>query len=308
LEIVFILDYVKILSCGDYMIYSNSYYKYYIIIPITLAIISILALPYLPKAVDITGGTSISAVVPVSVNVDDKQIISALSDLNLRDLSVSVAENPLSNQKMYLVEFAPIKKEDNATSVNVEIKRRLAGLLGISESDINVQEIGPTIGKMFWESGLRALVFAFLFMGAVVFLTFRELAPSTYVISAAILDVLYALLGMVIFRIPLSLATLAAMLMLIGYSVDTDILLTNKVIKRKEGDVDSRIASAMKTGLTMTGTTLTALIVMTLAAWMLHTQTLVWIGATLTFGLVGDLISTWLMNAVILKWWVTRKS
>ncbi len=288
-------------------IYSKPYYKYYVLIPIILAIASLLMLPHLQKGVDITGGTSISAIVPTKVNVSEEQIKNTLSDLKLRDLRVSIAENPLNDQKMYMVEFSNTETELNSTDITGTIKTRLSSLLGINEQDINVQEIGPAIGKSFWESSLRALVLAFLFMAAVVFLTFRELAPSTYVVSAAILDVMYALLGMSIFGIPLSLPTMAALLMLIGYSVDTDILLTNRVLKRKVGSVDDRILSAMKTGLTMSGTTIGALLVMVLGAWALHIQTLLFIGATLVFGLVGDVISTWLMNAVILKWWVEKK-
>ncbi len=289
-------------------IYSKPYYKYYMAIPIILAVISILAIPYIPRGVDITGGTSISAVVPVNTSVTEDQIKSSLSDLGIKDLRVSIAQNPLSNQKMYMVEFPTAQSQLNKTDVASIVKARLAKLLGINEKDINVQEIGPAIGQSFWDSSVRALVLAFLFMASVVFITFKELAPSTYVVSAAILDVLYALLGMAIFKIPLSLATIAALLMLIGYSVDTDILLTNRVLKRREGTVDDRILSAMKTGLTMSGTTLGALSVLAISAWVLHVQTLLYIGATLLFGITGDIISTWLMNAVILKWWVTRKS
>ncbi len=289
-------------------IYSKPYYKYYILVPLILAVLSIILLPSVPKGVDLTGGTSISAVVPNTVTISEDQIKANLADLGLNDLRVSVADNPLNNQRMYIIEFSNVQSELNQTDVVAEIKQRLSSLLEISLDDITVQEIGPAIGKSFWESGLRAIGLAFLFMAAVVFLTFRELAPSTYVISAAVLDVLYALLGMAIFRIPLSLATIAALLMLIGYSVDTDILLTNRVLKRREGSVDDRLLSAMRTGVTMSLTTIGALAVLVFASWILHIQTLLFIGATLMFGLIGDLASTWLMNAVILKWWATRKS
>ncbi len=289
-------------------IYSKPYYKYYILVPIVLAVLSILLLPSVPRGVDLTGGTSISAVVPNTVDVSEDQIKANLADLGLNDLRVSIADNPLNNQRMYIIEFSNVQKELNQTDVVAEIKQRLSSILGIKLEDITVQEIGPAIGKSFWESGLRAMGLAFLFMAAVVFLTFRELAPSTYVISAAALDVLYALLGMAIFHIPLSLATIAALLMLIGYSVDTDILLTTRVVKRKEGSVDDRLLSAMRTGVTMSLTTIGALAVLVVASWILHIQTLLFIGATLMFGLIGDLVSTWMMNAVILKWWVTRKS
>ena len=288
-------------------IYTSKYYKYYILIPLVLALIALFEIPHLQRGVDITGGTSISAVVPGSINITRSQVLSDLSDLHLRDLRVSVAQNPISGQKMYMVEYSNVEEALNSTDTSGTIKTRLANLLGIQESEINVQEVGPAIGQQFWNSSLRALILAFVFMAGVVFFTFRELAPSSYVVSAAMLDIVYALFGMVIFGIPLSLATMAALLMLIGYSVDTDILLTNKVLKRREGSVDDRILTAMKTGVTMSGTTLGALFVMVVAAWILHVQTLLFIGATLLFGIMGDLISTWLMNAVILKWWVTRK-
>ncbi len=288
-------------------IYSKPYYKYYILIPIVLAIAGVLAIPYIPRGVDITGGTSISAVVPVSANITENQITSSLSNLGITGLRVSIAQNPLSNQKMYMVEYPAAQTNLNKTDIATSVKTKLASLLGIDKKDVNVQEIGPAIGRSFWESGIRALVLAFLFMAAVVFITFKEIAPSTYVVSAAILDVIYALLGMSIFKIPLSLATIAALLMLIGYSVDTDILLTNRVLKRREGEVDDRVLSAMKTGVTMSGTTIGALFVLAVSAWVLHVQTLLFIGSTLLFGICGDLVSTWLMNAVILKWWVTRK-
>ncbi len=289
-------------------IYSKPYYRYYILVPLVLAVLAILMLPTVPKGVDITGGTSISVVVPSNVSIPSEKVKAELASYKLKNLRTRIAENPLNNEKMYIIEFSNMNTALNSTNTTAEITHKLADLFGVDEKNINIQEIGPAIGKTFWESSLRALILAFLFMASVVFITFRELAPSTYVVSAAILDVLYALLGMAIFQIPLSLATMTALLMLIGYSVDTDILLTNRVLKRKVGSLDDRILSAMKTGLTMSGTTIGALLVLVIAAWVFHIQTLLFIGATLVFGLTGDLISTWLMNAVILKWWVERRS
>ena len=53
---------------------------------------------------------------------------------------------------------------------------------------------------------------------------------------------------------------IVAFLMLIGYSVDTDILLTNRVLKRFEGTVNEKIFGAFKTGITMTLTSLLAIV------------------------------------------------
>ena len=69
--------------------------------------------------------------------------------------------------------------------------------------------------------------------------------------------------------VQLSLGTVAALLMLIGYSVDTDILLSMRVLKRK-GDVDEKIRGAMGTGLTMTGTTIAAVIALIIVSNFLY--------------------------------------
>ncbi len=80
-----------------------------------------------------------------------------------------------------------------------------------------------------------ALAFAFLFMSITVFIIFRDFVPSLAVILAALSDIIIAIGGMSLFGIPLSVASVGAILMLIGYSVDTDILLTTRILKRKEG-------------------------------------------------------------------------
>ena len=47
-----------------------------------------------------------------------------------------------------------------------------------------------------------------------------------------------------------------AFLMLIGYSVDTDILLTTRALKKQEGTINERIYGAFKTGIFMNVTAL----------------------------------------------------
>ena len=49
----------------------------------------------------------------------------------------------------------------------------------------------------------------------------------------------------------------AALLMLIGYSVDSDILLTNRVLKR-QGNLADKMAGAFTTGFIMTSTAIAA--------------------------------------------------
>ena len=92
--------------------------------------------------------------------------------------------------------------------------------------------------------------------------------------------------------------------MLIGYSVDTDILLSTRVLKHKHGDVFGRICNAMGTGLTMTMTTMAALVIALLIAQSTELKQIMTI---LLIGLVIDIINTWLQNAGILRWYLEKK-
>ena len=92
--------------------------------------------------------------------------------------------------------------------------------------------------------------------------------------------------------------------MLIGYSVDTDILLSTRVLKRKEGTIYDRVISALKTGLTMNLTTLSALLV---ALYFSNSPVLSQIMTILLIGLVIDIMNTWIQNAGILRWYMEKK-
>ncbi len=180
-------------------------------------------------------------------------------------------------------------------------------------SNVQIQHIGPTYGKNLQIQAIQAICISFIGMSIVVFLIFRTLIPSLAVILSAFSDITIAAAFMRVAGIELSLGTLAALLMLIGYSVDSDILLTNRVIKRR-GTVDEKVSRAMHTGITMTTTTLAALAVMYLVSTFSYlvipsfTQItlLSQISIVLIAGLFADMMNTWLLNTGILRWYVMK--
>ena len=175
---------------------------------------------------------------------------------------------------------------------------------GIETKDVSIETIGPALGESFWRQAQLGIITAFILMGIIVFLIFRTFVPSVAVIFAAFSDIFVTMALMQVFNIDLTLAGLAALLMLIGYSVDTDILLTTRVLKTHENDVKERIRSAFKTGITMTGTTLAALSALYISS---ISPVLSQIAAVLLIGLFIDIINTWLMNSVILRWYIESR-
>jgi preprotein translocase subunit SecF len=150
-------------------------------------------------------------------------------------------------------------------------------------------------------------------MAIVVFLVFREPIVSLLIVVSALADILTAAASMNLTGVQLSLGTVAALLMLIGYSVDTDILLSMRVLKRK-GSVEEKILGAMGTGLTMAGTTIGAVISLIIVSNFLYLiipsftrmDIIADMSAVLIFGLAADVFNTWVTNAQGLRWYLNR--
>ncbi len=190
---------------------------------------------------------------------------------------------------------------DQLTSLNAYINAHYPGA--------SIASIGSTFSAANQTQAVIAVIVAFIGMAITVFVIFRNFVPSGAVVMAAFADIVFAMAMMNIFHVELTFGTLAALLMLIGYSVDTDILLTTKVLGERKY-LDKKIASCRATGLTMTGAAIVAFIVLYLVSTyagvfgMSAIPVLSNISLVLIFGLVADLINTWFFNAGLLKWYM----
>jgi len=131
----------------------------------------------------------------------------------------------------------------------------------------------------------------------------KSSVPSIAVIFAAFADIIMTVAVIDIIGMRISAAGIVAFLMLIGYSVDTDILLTSRALRNKEGSVNHRIWGAFKTGITMTIAAIAAVGVSLVIIYS-FSETLKQIFGIICIGLVFDIINTWIMNASILKWYM----
>ncbi|MFB6143122.1 MAG: protein translocase subunit SecF [Halorientalis sp.] len=168
-----------------------------------------------------------------------------------------------------------------------------------------VASIGQTTASFGADSirlALLGIAVAFLGMSVVIFALFRTFVPSIAVVLSAFSDIVIPIALMNVFGIKLSLGTVAALLMLIGYSVDSDVLLNNHVLRRRGGFYESTYR-AMRTGVTMTLTSIAAMFVMTVTATVLGIPLMPSIGAILVFGLTADLMNTYMLNLSLLRWY-----
>lgn len=169
----------------------------------------------------------------------------------------------------------------------------------------DIQQEGERSAVFASDSQRQALIgigIAFLGMSVLVFLMFRTLVPSVAVVASAFSDIVIPMSLMRLFGLELTLGTVAALLMLIGYSVDSDLLLNNHVLRRR-GDFYTSTFRAMRTGVTMTVTSIAAMVVMTVVANFLGIPLLPAVGIVLVFGLTTDLMNTYLLNVSLLRYY-----
>jgi preprotein translocase subunit SecF len=174
----------------------------------------------------------------------------------------------------------------------------------LNEDEISKRVMGERLGASFFRETIIAIIIAFAFMAFVVFLYFRTFVPSLAVVLAAFSDIIVTLSIVNLLGMKMGMAGIAAFLMLIGYSVDTDILLSMRVLKMKEGSVMDRVYSAMKTGLTMNVTTLAAVAVTLSFILSLDIKQVMII---ILIGLLVDIVNTWIQNAGLLRWHLEKK-
>jgi preprotein translocase subunit SecF len=234
-------------------------------------------------------------------------------------ISVETTDSPAKLEEMYSsYDITDVRQAGSRVVMQFgvmdkEQQRQLENDITSRYSSVQIQQVGPIYGRDLQVQAVRALIISFIGMSLVAFLLFRTLIPSLAIILSAFSDIMIAAAFMKVAGIELSLGTLAALLMLIGYSVDSDILLTNRVLKRR-GTIEEKISRAMQTGITMTTTTLAALAVMYIVSTYSYlvipsfTQItlLSQISIVLIAGLIADMMNTWLLNTGILRWYVSK--
>lgn len=268
--------------------------KQMVIIPVVILILSLAILGYtmattgmpVRPGIDFSGGTA--ATIFTADTPDQLKVI--FSDYPLLSVGEGVNDGKL-------LRFGPM---DDARL------QSLATYIGERYPDAKIDQIGASFGKTLQEQALIALIISFVGMTIVVFLAFRSFVPSAAVVLSAFADIAMTAAAMNVVGIDLSLPTTAALLMLIGYSVDSDILLTMRVLKR-QGKLDEKLQGAFHTGIIMTTTTIAAVGAMWVVTFFAQITTIWEIATVLLIGLVIDMMNTWLTNAGIIKWYVQKR-
>lgn len=280
---------------GRIMIFEKfeKYWKVWMIIPLIILFFSLIIVVsnvlrtgfFLERDAELQGGKIITAEV-ASADVEGFRN-------KFPQYTVHITTGAATNVLLQL----PLDADENTV---ISQLKEAAQIIGTP----SVKSVGPVVGEIFWRQTYIALVAAFIFMSLFVFILFRSPVPSFIVILAAATDIIATIAVLGLLGIKISLPVLAALLMIIGYSVDTDILLTSSLLKSRKEEISRNLKLAMKTGLLMSFTTLIA----SAAVFLLSGSfVLNQIATVLIIGILIDIPATWMGNAGWLRLWIERK-
>jgi len=300
---------------------------------------------FIKKDVSLTGGTTITIFSEQKIDVQDleQSLFQKIEDFTIRELSdfrggkqeAIILETHVesSEVKLILEEILGYSlTEDNSSieftgsSLSNDFYKQLiyAIILSFSFMAIVVFFVFGGQTKIKLLSILLTLIPVILFFSRAISvntaiilnlialminiaLYIKYSIPSVAVVLSAFADIMMTLALVDFLGLRLSSAGIIAFLMLIGYSVDTDIMLTTRLLKRRESEINKRIFNAFKTGMTMTLSSIVAVGVALIFTYS-FSDVLGQIFTILLIGLGFDLLNTWITNASILKWHLERRN
>ncbi len=285
-------------------------YKKLMLIPIIMFILAIIVIgvqtattgSFIHKDVSLKGGVTLTITKEGAIDITALERALESQFTNNDVLVRSINKGGMQIGVVIVADIEGTDKEDLDSFI--EAIESSAGY-ELNEEDYSIEVMGSSLGASFFRETFIALIFAFMLMSIVVFVYFRTFVPSLAVILSAFSDIIATLAIVDLFGMKLGTGGIAAFLMLVGYSVDTDMLLTTRLLKRKEGTVFDRVISSVKTGMLMSLTTMGALIV---GIIFVQSAVIKQIMIIVLIGLFVDIINTWIQNVGILRLYIERKS
>lgn len=207
--------------------------------------------------IDFTGGT----VIEVNTNsfIEEEKIRDIMTEY---DNTVSVVYSGENKEKIIIKST----KDFNSAELGT-IKHQFEEKLGIDRKSISSDSTGATMGKEIQRKAIISIVIASLLM--LVYITIRfEFTFGLSSVIALIHDVLITLAFYAIFSFPVNSSLIAAILTVVGYSINATIIIFDRIRENrrnfsklsKEEIINTSLKSTMRRSILTTLTTLLAVL------------------------------------------------
>ena len=288
------------------MIHFNKFYKLFNYISLALVVLSILLLFFkgLNFGVDFKGGTLIE------LRSNDKAINvtslrQAFNKMNLGDFNIK----KFGNENDFLIKIE--KKDTSANAIEV-IKKDLTFSLGGSFNFRRVENVGPKVSSELLKSGIIAIALSLAAMLFYIWIRF-EWQFSLGAILALFHDVIITLGLFSLFSLEINLSIVAAVLTIVGYSMNDTVVIYDRVREnlRKFSDIkiyeltNISINETLSRTIITSATTLLALV----SIYLFGGEILKGFSLAMIMGVVfGTYSSIYIANPILVKLRVSQKT
>ena len=262
-----------------------------------VAAVIFLAVNGLNLGVDFRGGTVIE--VTYGHAVDFNRVRSAIDKLNLGEF----AAQSFGSSDTALIRL-PLKEGVSSA----QLSERVMGALKADDpgaTQRRVEFVGPQVGKELYENGALALLLVSI--GIVIYLALRfEWRFAVAAIIANLHDVIIILGFFALFQWEFSLPVLAAVLAVLGYSVNESVVIADRIRenfrKMRKASVTHVIDNAITSTISRTIITHGCTLLMVLSILFFGGETLHYFALALTIGICFGIYSSVLVMAPLVMW------
>lgn len=274
--------------------------------------LSTLNAPIRPS-LDFVGGTRLQLTRDCSVagNCDQPiDILEVREVLNTQDLGNSSIQ-VVGNDR----QTVSIRSKTLNVDQRTQLEKALSDRIGrFDPATIQIDTVGPTIGKELFVAGLLALIVSFF--GIIAYLSFRfQLDYAVFAIVALFHDVIitagvFSLLGLVA-GVEVDSLFLVALLTITGFSVNDTVVIYDRIRENLAASPDLPISEVVDNSVNQTltrsiNTSLTALLPL-VAIFLFGGETLKYFALALIVGFICGAYSSIFVASTLLGWWRQRQ-
>ena len=213
----------------------NKYYKIFNLSSLFLILLSILFLLFkgLNYGVDFKGGTLIE-LRTTDKNITISDLRKSFNKMNLGDVSVK----KFGTQNDFIIKYEK-KSNDKKTTIK-NIKNELSKSIGNSFEFRRVESVGPKVSSELLKSGIIAIILSLSAMLIYIWIRF-EWQFSLGAILAIFHDVIITLGIFSLFSLEINLSIVAAVLTIVGYSMNDTVVIYDRVRENLKKFADIKI-------------------------------------------------------------------
>lgn len=281
--------------------------KYFV--PISLVLVTVSILTLIPQVrglnpgIDFTGGTEFTVRFKEPVETADLRSVLAKISAGRIDLSKSVIQDVAQKNTKVITTQLDLDVEANRDLID-RIGTTLQAQFPVEE--ISRRSIGQQVSRELAQKGWQAVLLAIVVI--LVYISWRfRLRYAVGAVAAILHDVVIALGVFAIFRVEVNLATIAAFLTIVGYSLNDTIVIFDRIRENikldRKGSIFGIINRSVNQSLSRTLNTSFTTFIPVIILFLFGGSVLRGFALALLIGvIVGTYSSMYIANPILYAW------